>query len=323
MTEKRPVNTWMLCLDSLREVDFEQRRIKRIAGSVPATKREGDSWRSFANIGSQQAFENDGTVGVPAPGDSLLIIWSVADGHVKATRGSTLIAALETNPAVGSWAWDEDPDQSVTYLTFDGDRKAVTVKPEAGHVLACLLNWAATITTAAAIDGAWGTARVDNGEDAPVMLTAASHPVAGFTDLADAEVCATLLNVLPDQMNTTMGAIAAVSEMSGWGNPQPVWALDDIAPCRQALLNAGLTPHDVGRIEVEGEDRLREAARITSLVAEHLSWADTGFWWHRPVAGRETTPLEAFLARDDAVLGVGVTEAADAGAELSVGNEQR
>lgn len=314
------MTTWLLCLDSVREVDFDGRKVRRVGGSVPPTAREGDGWNTFKLIGDHQTFVRTGKPGGPTPGSTMLIVWSTEGNTFRGTVGSTMIAAVDLDPTVGSWAWTDDGnDRATVSLTFDGDPVAVTAKPEAGHLLACLLNWASACADGPLFAGQWGTGQIDPDAGELRTLTANGHPVAVFYDPETAGACAGLLNLLPDQINTTMGAVAAVTDISGWGNPEPVWTLPDIDLCRQALANAGLTADDIASIESGGQERLREATRITSTLTEHLAWEDASHWWHHPHQANDltVTPLEAFVNGEDAPVAAALRFAPDVAARIA------
>lgn len=231
-----------------------------------------------------------------------------------------MVAAVDTDPTVGPWNWADDDVHDKVSLTFDGEPVAVTAKPEAGHLLSCLLNWASTCVDGQLFAGRWDTEQIDQKAGDLRLLTANGHPVAVFYDPEIADACAGLLNLLPDQVNTTMGAVAAVTDISGWGNPEPVWTLPDINLCRLALANAGLTAGDIATIEDAGHERLREATRITSTLTEHLAWEDTAHWWRHPHQandGPTARPLDMFAVGDDEFVAAARTSAPDVAARLA------
>ncbi len=283
---------FVVSIDSTREIDLNQRRIRRLEGINPATPREGErEWRSYALL----------TPDPPAPAQSLRIVWAIDGDVIRATDTSSLVGAFWEDPTAGPFAWIGEAhglgEAPGTVLV--GGSAVRTRTAAAAHTLAALGNVGRQWRGFSAPEPLWGIApaRPDGEGPGEAAITVGGAAVAigaqePVQDLFDA-----LLRLPPD-VNLPMGAFSAATGAE-W-SPVSITRLP-AAGQRQALGSAGLTDEEIASVPDLGV-----LVAAAADLAELMTWGAVSRWLRSPHAALGgTSPLAALAEGRDVAPALG------------------
>lgn len=273
---------FVISIDSAREIDLDQRRIRRLDGIRSATPREGErEWRSYTLLSPDP----------PAPSQPVRIVWAIEGGVYRSTQTSSIVAAVWEDPTAGPFAWTgEDMGVGASPGTvLVGGAAVRTTTAAAAHTLAALANIGHQWTGFSAPEPLWGIApaRPDGEGPGEAAITVGGAAVAVGAQEPVRDLYDALLRLPPD-VNLPMGAFSAATRAT-W-SPAPITRLPE-AGQRQALGSAGLTEE-----EIDSVPDLGVLVAAAANVAELMTWGAVGRWLRAPHATLDGASPLATLA---------------------------